>query len=417
MTGNDHPTNSEASAAAIESLRSLLKLTLTPGIGPVLCERLLRHFGTAEAVAAASPAELQRVEKIGPRTANTIARGLRESERLADEEIALATELCVGYFPRGSEAYPKMLEDIPSPPPLLSALGSFDPNGADRYAVAIVGSRRCSAYGMEQAERFAGVLASAGVTIVSGGARGIDTAAHRAALRLGGRTIAVLGCGLAECYPPENRDLFAKITGSGRGAVVSELPLRTKPAAENFPARNRIISGLCLGVLVIEASERSGALITARLASEEHGREVMALPGRVDNPASAGVHRLLKAGGAHLVTEPRDVLELIEQPARHLHAGTHAPLYTQPAALFDARGEQDEDGRRTTRVDPAVAAPGDEPTARAILAALDGPLTLDEIAGVTRLGIPELRAAMTALEIRGRVRRRAGRFERVASGF
>ena len=397
-----------------DDLRSLLKLTLTPGVGPVLCERLLRHFGSAEAVAAASPAELQRVEKIGPRTANTIARGLRESDRLVDEELALASKLGVGYFPRGSDAYPAMLEDIPSPPPLLGALGQFDPNGTDRFGVAIVGSRRCSAYGMEQAERFAGVLASAGVTIVSGGARGIDTAAHRAALRLGGRTVAVLGCGLAECYPPENKELFSKIAASGRGAVVSELPLRTKPASENFPARNRIISGLSLGVLVIEASERSGALITARLAAEEHGREVMAIPGRVDSPASAGTHRLLKAGGAHLVTEPRDVLELLERPALHLHEGNHAPLYTQPASLF-APGAGDG-GRKTTAAAPPAPI-GDEPIASAILGALDEPLTLDEIAQSTGLGIAELRAAMTALEIRGRVRRVAGRFGRVASGF
>jgi DNA processing protein len=281
-------------------LRDLLRLTLTPGLGPVLIARLIEAFGSPDRALAASAADLERIRGIGPAKAQSFLRGMRDAAALVDEELALAQRLGVRLVDQQSPEYPTLLRTINDAPPLLYIRGQLQPESADRYPVAIVGSRNATAYGIEQAERFAGVLARSGLTIISGGARGIDTAAHRGALRSGGRTIAVLGCGLAECYPPENRELFDRIVagqGDSGGAIISELPLRAPPESDNFPARNRLISGIALGVLVIEAGRKSGSLITARLALEDHNREVMAVPGRVDSPASQGTHELLKLCG------------------------------------------------------------------------------------------------------------------------
>jgi DNA processing protein len=198
-----------------------------------------------------------------------------------------------------------LLKTIPDPPLVLYVKGTLEPR--DLNAVAIVGSRKCSFYGREQAERFAALLGGAGVTVISGGARGVDSAAHRGALsHPDGRTIAVLGCGVNVVYPPENHSLFEQI--ASRGAIISEYPIDTPPLAENFPKRNRIVSGLSRGVLVVEADERSGALITARQAGVDQGRPVFALPGRVDNKLSFGPHQLIR-DGAILVTKLEDILD------------------------------------------------------------------------------------------------------------
>jgi DNA processing protein len=405
----------------------LLRLTLTPGLGPILIARLLDTFRSPANVLAASPKDLERIRGIGVAKSAAIAKGLKESARLVEPELALCQKHTVRLVPHSSPEYPPLLQTIPDPPPLLYLRGTLRPSDLDRYSVAIVGSRECTAYGVEQAERFAGVLARAGLTIISGGARGIDTAAHRGALRAQGRTAAILGCGLANCYPPENDALFATIAGDDaepRGAVISELPMRTNPEAENFPARNRLISGMSLGVIVIEAGRRSGSLITARLAAEDHNREVMAVPGRVDSASSWGSHDLIKNGAAALVTDPGDVLQILETPARHSFNGVHEARYAdpsrseEPTPLFDPPGhaEARDAAARSPAAPPmraALAGLALTDAQRTILDALAQARTLDELSRDTGLDPSRLRAELTILEIQKRVARQGSRLARV----
>lgn len=388
-------------AEAEPTVRALLRLTLTPGLGPVLVGRLLEAFGSVERIERASRAELERVSGIGRVTARAISEGLQPAAERADREVALAEAHGVRLIARGSLEYPPLLAQIADAPPLLYVRGALEPSGRDAYPVAIVGSRSCTSYGIEQAERFAGVLARSGLTIVSGGARGIDSAAHRGAMRAGGRTIAVLGCGLAMCYPPDNAPLFERIAngdGSAGGAVVSELPMETAPSGANFPARNRLISGMSLGVVVVEAGRHSGALLTARYAAEDHGREVMVVPGRVDSPASEGALELIRQGGATLVCTPGDVLEELRPAARHLFDGTHAVRYADPT-----RDRQHELWRSPEPADAQPAAASD--LHRRILQALHEPATVDELAVRTGLSAARLRAELTLLELSRQVRR------------
>ena len=381
----------------------MLRLTLTPGLGPVLIARLVKEFGTADAVLGLSAAQLERIKGIGPGKSSKIAAGMHNAADLVHREIDAAVKLGVRFVTIGTPAYPPLLASIPDPPPLLYVQGRLDPQGEDRFPVAVVGSRACSPYGIEQAERFAGIFARAGITTVSGGARGIDTAAHRGATRSAGRTIVVTGCGLAHCYPPENAELFRKVLDQG-GSIISELPIATSPTPENFPPRNRIISGMSLGVLVIEAAVGSGALITAKTAVEDHNRDVFAVPGRVDSPTSRGTHELLKSGGAALVTDPGDVIAALEIQANHLHAGTFEARYAvhdpqgsaHAAILFAGTPER-----------PAESAP--DP----ILSALASTRTLDQIITATGLSAGEVRGRLTMLELQKRVRRVGSGFERV----
>ncbi len=382
-------------------------MTLTPGLGPVLIDRLVTAHGSAAACLSLSASELERVRSIGTSKSGSIAAGLRDSLALAERELELAASKGVQILCRGMPGYPSLLFPLPSAPPILYVRGSPSWEGAtgpDRFALAIVGSRRCSAYGLEQADRFGGTMGLAGITVVSGGAMGIDTAAHRGTIRAGGRTIAVLGCGLCHDYPPENAELFAKIA-DGRGAIVSELPLQTPPTPENFPSRNRIISGLSLGVLVIEAADRSGALITARVAAEDHGREVFALPGRVDSPSSRGTLDLIKSGGAALVTEPGDIIQILESPARHADGGTHAARYLLP-------NDADNDRAGTAQHDVGALFESQSVPHDPILAALSSSLTIDQLASTTSIPIHELRARMTLLELQRKVKRVGPRFDR-----
>ncbi|MFN0010181.1 MAG: DNA-processing protein DprA [Phycisphaerales bacterium] len=401
--------------------RDVLRLTLLPGLGPVLVSRLLAAFGTPEKVLSAPPSTWRAVKGIGPERAAAVAKALPESAALLEKELALAERLGVSLIARGSPAYPHLLDQLPDAPPLLYVRGGLDCDptaGKDRYPVAVVGSRRCTIYGTEQAARFAGFLASAGLTIVSGGARGIDSAAHQAALRVRGRTVAVLGCGLAHVYPEENKALFDEIAGGeagAGGAVVSELPLNTPPSAENFPARNRIISGMSLGVVVVEAGLGSGALITARLAAGEHGREVFALPDRVNAPSSSGSNELLREGAATLVLDPADVLNQLEQPARNTFNTPRGEANALANALFAEQAPAVEGsiaaGAARTNAVPSL---GLSSAQTDVLETLVGPLSADDLSRMLARDAASVRADLTMLELRRLVRRVGSRFERVA---
>ena len=243
-----------------------VRLACVPGIGSRLRRLLLDRFGTPEGVFAASPAEIASVGRIGPKLAAAIPL-LRESS-VADDVIALCRKRSVDIFLEGRDGYPPLLSRIDDPPGLLFVRGTLLPQ--DSLSVAIVGARHATAYGLKVAEQLGASLARAGYTVVSGLARGIDAAAHRGAMKAGGRTIAVLGSGVLNVYPPEHAELAREVIDSG--ALISELPPLTAPTVGTFPQRNRIVSGLSLGVVVVQAAERSGALITARLATEQVAR-------------------------------------------------------------------------------------------------------------------------------------------------
>lgn len=297
-----------------ESL-ALLQLNLISGLGPRLQALLLGHFGDALTIFAASGSELLRVEGIGPKVSAEITRG-RELQA-AEQEWERCRETGTSLIFRTSANYPSSLRETHDPPPVLYVRGEL--LSQDMLAVGIVGARQCTHYGRAQAQRIAGQLAQAGVTVVSGLARGIDAAAHHGALEAGGRTLAVCAPGLAQIYPPEHRGLAEEITQ--QGALITESPLHRTALRGLFPQRNRIIAGLSLGVLIVEATRNSGALHTARHAIEQ-GRDVFALPGRIDSPASEGCHDLIR-DGAILIRSVEDLLEVLGPSVRPVPVDSH----------------------------------------------------------------------------------------------
>ena len=282
--------------------KQCLRLKMTEGIGPIAFGRLIEYFGTPDAVLDAGPTELRAIHGLGSAKVNTITQSRWSVD--VDAEIQHAADAGVRIVSRLDPDYPPALLQIPDPPICLYLQGALE--RLDTVAVAIVGSRKCSHYGHEQANRFGYLLAQAGFTVVSGMARGIDSCAHAAAIDAGGRTIAVLGNGLAHTFPPENEPLRTSI--ADHGAVISEMPFQDPPLDTHFPGRNRIIAGLTLGTLVVEAGFRSGALITARFACE-YNREVFAVPGRLDSDNSAGTNALIRESKAKLVSGMNDILE------------------------------------------------------------------------------------------------------------
>jgi DNA processing protein len=306
-------------AAPVDSREALIALNLIKDIGPVRVRQLLEHFTEPAAILGASSTQLQRTPGIGPETAASIA-GWEKNIDLRGEIERIEKFGCQVVI-QSDENYPELLRQIYDPPFVLYVKGTL--LAKDKNAVAIVGSRLTTHYGVETARKLAHQLAYIGVTVVSGGARGIDSAAHQGALLSKGRTIAVLGTGINLIYPAENVELFGRI--AAQGALITQFPFNRKADKQSFPIRNRIVAGMTLGTVVVEANLTSGALITAGMAVE-NGRQVFAVPGRIDSPRSKGCHDLIK-NGAKLCESAADILSEFE----YLF-----PASNQPSMLKDA---------------------------------------------------------------------------------
>ena len=378
------------------ALRDWLQLAMTAGIGPILTQRLIVAAGSAAEACIASPTLIAGIEGIGQVKATKVHASLRQAATLVDEELDRAASMGVTIICRDDERYPVLLRSIPDPPVVLYIRGTLEDR--DLNAVAIVGSRKCSYYGREQADRFAALLAGSGFTVISGGARGVDSAAHRGALsHPAGRTIAVLGCGVDVVYPPESTSLFDQI--AQRGALVSEYPLGTSPLAENFPRRNRIVSGMSRGVLVVEADVKSGALITARQAADDHNRPVFAIPGRIDNPLSAGPHLLIR-DGAVLVEKLEDLIEGLEP----------LPAEAYEATLFDTTASADAEPTAAATAPPTPPRQESVPSLterqQLLLEHLSkDPANVDQIIERTALPAHQVLQELTLLSLKGIIRR------------
>jgi DNA processing protein len=360
--------------------RDWLSLYLVPGIGPRLAASLLRRFGSAAATMQASEADLLDIPHLPAPTAALLKKSL--ASRDVDAELDLIDKHQARLIRLGMPEYPAALANISVPPRFLYVRGALEKR--DEHAIAIVGSRQCTPYGRRVAERLAADLAGAGITVVSGLARGIDGCAHRGTLEAKGRTIAVLAGGLSKIYPPEHTELADAVAASG--ALITEAPMRMEPMAGMFPSRNRIISGLCRAVVLVEANEKSGALITARHAAEQ-GREVFAIPGPVDSTASAGTLRLLR-DGAKLIRHARDLLDDLQ---------TLAPLFDSPIA-------------HAAVAPPAASGPppGLDDVQQKVWSFLAEMRNVDDIARHVALPTAALSGLLMALELKKVVRRLPG---------
>jgi DNA processing protein len=307
-----------------------LGFNLVKGVGPAKIQALLSYFGEVQAAWEANSALLDKLGFDKRAKENLI---LARDTLDLDQELEKVLSKNISLLTWNSPNYPAYLREVDSPPPLLYVVGSLE--DIDRWAVAVVGTRRVTSYGRQMTQEIVTGLVRNGVTIISGLARGVDAIAHKTALDHGGRTIAVLGSGPDNIYPPEHRDLARQIV-RGRGAVISDYPLGTEPEAKNFPPRNRIISGLSLGVVVVEAGERSGARITAKRALEQ-GREVFAVPGNVNRAASRGTNQLIQRGEAKLISNSNDVLEELNLHMVFEHTAVQQalPETKEEAALFE----------------------------------------------------------------------------------
>ncbi len=359
------------------SLYYWMALNRIAGVGQVSYARLLERYGTPEKVFQADLEDLASIEGMRKNTALAIVR-FKRAEKI-DRELDELERERVGILTLHDPLYPLLLAKIHDPPPYLYYKGS--PSTQDDRSLALVGSRLGTDYGIRMTERLAWSLSKNGLTIVSGLARGIDAAAHRGALMAGGRTVAVLGSGLDVIYPPENEKIYDQIVE--RGLVCSEFPMGTLPERQNFPIRNRIISGMSLGVVIVEATQRSGSLITARLALDQ-GREVFAVPGSIESFRSSGTHRLIKQG-AKLVEHAQDILEELhwEEPFKPKE---EEPQKTAGIAVLSQQEKQVWDFLS------------------------DEPLHVDEITRKSEIGISRILSLLLQMELKGLIKQMPGKF-------
>ena len=386
-----------------------LAINMIPKVGPVRLRRLLSVFGEPQAVLRAPADRLGAVEGIGPELARRIVTWEEQVDLPA--ELARMQEAGVHALTTESDVYPALLRSIHDPPIVLYVWGELA--AADAQSVGVVGSRQSSFYGVETAKKLSYQLAGAGYTIFSGLARGIDTAAHQGAVAAKGRTVAVLGCGLNQIYPPENFALAERIA-EGHGAVVSEFPMGVPPDKTTFPMRNRIISGCSLGVLVVEAGLQSGALISASQAAEQ-GRTVFAVPGQIDRPSSQGTNRLIQQG-AKLVMEAGDILEELTMlpglapvaPAPRFAAPTPALVTPAPSPKTVALAPPPVDSS------PPVPSPAETPglttDEQAVYAAVDREETpVDRIITSCGLPTPLVSSTLFALQLKKLIKQLPGK--------
>ncbi len=366
-----------------------IALNMTPGVGPRAMTQLLERFGSVSAVFRARRAELESL-RLKPEAIESIIS--KEFLQRAETELDRVKDLGGDILILDDGSYPQLLREIDDPPPILYVKGDWQAC-FDQPAVGVVGSRMCSTYGENAAEMLSRDLASRGVTVVSGLARGIDTAAHRGAVRGNGRTVAVMGTGLDNVYPHENNGLVRDILASG-GCLVTQFPLGTPPLAEHFPFRNRIISGLSHGVLIVEANQRSGSLITARLATEQN-REVMAVPGNITSGNSFGTNYLIKTG-AKLVQQWQDVVA--EMP-------TEIAASILPPPIESSAPDQLEGKETVVPADLSVH----ERTVWGLLTP-DEPLHIDILLESSGLAFGELNNALVSLDIRDLIRVLPGKY-------
>ena len=360
-------------------------LNCVPGVGSITTKRLIEAFGTPKRVFSASQGELRSVDGVGGELARRIATF--PVEEVLEREVAAVERAGITLCTLHDEDYPPQLATLYDPPPVLYVRGAL--MASDALAIAVVGTRRPTAYGRSVAERLAGELASLGFTVVSGLARGIDGLAHQAALSAGGRTLAVYGSGIDIIFPSEHRELADAI--AERGALISEFPMGAPPVAQNFPRRNRIIAGLALGTVVVEAAAKSGSLITARCALEQ-GREVFAVPGPVITGNNRGAHRLIKQG-ATLVEGVEDIIDAL-------------PLHFR-AMLEECQAAE---GVSTSKPEPASVlvppAPRVSASERALLALIqEEPRPIDRMIEASGLAPSAVSGLLVQLELKGLVAR------------